>query len=198
MSNAFTDLRMQYKQMTDAERNSPLGKALNQSLNELKGRIQDTKRQLSDVDKELNVAKVETTDFSGVIGELGSKLGVSSELMGLLTTGTMGYAAAIGVSTTAAIAATKAWVEYNSELAKQTQITTVTTGLSGGDAGAMTDFGRSVASTYGVDFRDVINAANTLMQQFGKSGEEAMQLIRDGMQGMIQGDGPKLLSMAEP
>lgn len=197
MSKAFTDLRMQYKQMTDAERNSPLGKALNQSLNELKGRIQDTKRQLSDVDKELNVAKVETTDFSGVIGELGSKLGVSSELMGLLTTGTMGYAAAIGVSTTAAIAATKAWVEYNSELAKQTQITTVTTGLSGGDAGAMTDFGRSVASTYGVDFREVINAANTLMQQFGKSGEEAMQLIRDGMQGMIQGDGPKLLSMIQ-
>ena len=197
MSKAFTDLRLQYKQMTDAERNSPLGKALNQSLNELKGRIQDTKRQLSDVDKELNVAKVETTDFSGVIGELGSKLGVSSELMGLLTTGTMGYAAAIGVSTTAAIAATKAWVEYNSELAKQTQITTVTTGLSGGDAGAMTDFGRSVASTYGVDFREVINAANTLMQQFGKSGEEAMQLIRDGMQGMIQGDGPKLLSMIQ-
>ena len=197
MSKAFTDLRLQYKQMTDAEKNSPIGKAMNQSLNELKGRIQETKRQLSDVDKELNVAKVETTDFSGVIGELGGKLGVSSELMGLLTTGTMGYAAAIGVSTTAAITATKAWVEYNSELAKQTQITSVTTGLSGGDAGAMTDFARSVASTYGVDFREVINAANILMQQFGKSGQEAMQLIRDGMQGMIQGDGPKLLSMIQ-
>ena len=197
MSKAFTDLRLQYKQMTDAEKNSPIGKAMNQSLNELKSRIQDTKRQLADVDKELNVAKVDTTDFSGVIGELGGKLGVSSELMGLLTTGTMGYAAAIGVSTTAAIAATKAWVEYNSELAKQTQITSVTTGLSGGDAGAMTDFARSVASTYGVDFREVINAANILMQQFGKSGQEAMQLIRDGMQGMIQGDGPKLLSMIQ-
>lgn len=197
MSKAFTDLRMQYKQMTDAEKNSPIGKAMNQSLNELKGRIQDTKRQLADVDKELNVAKVDTTDFSGVIGELGGRLGVSSELMGVLTTGTMGYAAAIGVSMTAVIAATKAWVEYNSELAKQSQITSVTTGLSGGDAGAMTDFARSVASTYGVDFREVINAANILMQQFGKSGQEAMQLIRDGMQGMIQGDGPKLLSMIQ-
>ena len=197
MSKAFTDLRLQYKQMTDAEKNSPIGKAMNQSLNELKGRIQETKRQLSDVDKELNVAKIETTDFSGVLGELGGKLGVSSELMGVLTTGTMGYAAAIGVSMTAVIAATKAWVEYNSELAKQSQITSVTTGLSGGDAGAMTDFARSVASTYGVDFREVINAANILMQQFGKSGQEAMQLIRDGMQGMIQGDGPKLLSMIQ-
>ena len=197
MTSAFTELRMQYKQMTDAEKNSPFGKAMNQSLNELKGRIQETKKQMSDVDNELKAAKVDTTDFSGVIGELGSKLGVSSELMGVLTTGTMGYAAAIGASVTAVIAATKAWVDYNSELAKQTQITTVTTGLSGGNAGDMTSFARSVASTYGVDFREVINAANTLMQQFGKSGEEAMQIIRDGMQGMLQGDGPKLLSMIQ-
>lgn len=197
MTSAFTDLRMQYKQLSDAEKNSPFGKAMNQSLNELKGRIQETKKQMSDVDNELKAAKVDTTDFSGVIGELGSKLGVSSELMGVLTTGTMGYAAAIGASVTAVIAATKAWVDYNSELAKQTQITTVTTGLSGSNAGDMTSFGRSVASTYGVDFREVINAANTLMQQFGKSGEEAMQIIRDGMQGMVQGDGPKLLSMIQ-
>ena len=197
MTSAFTDLRMQYKQLSDAEKNSPFGKAMNQSLNELKGRIQETKKQMSDVDNELKAAKVDTTDFSGVIGELGGKLGVSSELMGVLTTGTMGYAAAIGASVTAVIAATKAWVDYNSELAKQTQITTVTTGLSGGNAGDMTSFARSVASTYGVDFREVINAANTLMQQFGKSGEEAMQIIRDGMQGMLQGDGPKLLSMIQ-
>ena len=197
MTSAFTDLRMQYKQLSDAEKNSPFGKAMNQSLNELRGRIQETKKQMSDVDNELKAAKVDTTDFSGVIGELGSKLGVSSELMGVLTTGTMGYAAAIGASVTAVIAATKAWVDYNSELAKQTQITTVTTGLSGNNAGDMTSFGRSVASTYGVDFREVINAANTLMQQFGKSGEEAMQIIRDGMQGMVQGDGPKLLSMIQ-
>ena len=197
MTSAFTDLRMQYKQLSDEEKNSPFGKAMNQSLNELRGRIQETKKQMSDVDNELKVAKVDTTDFSGVIGELGSKLGVSSELIGVLTTGTMGYAAAIGASVTAVIAATKAWVDYNSELAKQTQITTVTTGLAGSNAGDMTSFGRSVASTYGVDFREVINAANTLMQQFGKSGEEAMQIIRDGMQGMVQGDGPKLLSMIQ-
>ena len=197
MTKAFTDWRVQYQQMTDAEKNSPAGKALSKSLSDLKVRILDAKQQLASADKELSIAKTDTMDFSGVLGELGGKLGVSSELMGVLTTGTMGYAAAIGVSMTAVIAATKAWVEYNSELAKQSQITSVTTGLSGGDAGAMTDFARSVASTYGVDFREVINAANILMQQFGKSGQEAMQLIRDGMQGMIQGDGPKLLSMIQ-
>jgi hypothetical protein len=35
------------------------------------------------------------------------------------------------------------------------------------------------------------------MTQFGTSSNEAMQLIRDGMQGMIAGDGPKLLNMIQ-
>lgn len=197
MTSAFTELRMQYKQMTDAEKNSPFGKAMNQSLNELKGRIQETKKQMSDVDNELKAAKVDTTDFSGVIGELGSKLGVSSELMGVLTTGTMGYTAAIGASVSAVIAATKAWVEYNDELNKQRNITAVTTGLSGTEADDLTIGVRALATTYDVDFREAINAANTLIQQFGVNGYEALSLLQDGMQGMIAGDGGKLLSMIQ-
>jgi X-X-X-Leu-X-X-Gly heptad repeat protein len=82
-------------------------------------------------------------------------------------------------------------------LAKQDQITTVTTGLKGDAADKMTDQARALADTYNVDFREAINAANTLMTQFGETGEQSMQLIKDGMQGMIQGDGPKLLSMIQ-
>lgn len=197
MTSAFTELRMQYKQLSDEEKNSPFGKALNQSLNELKGRIQETKKQMSEVDNELKAVKVDTADFSGVIGELGSKLGVSSELMGVLTTGTMGYTAAIGASVSAVIAATKAWVEYNDELNKQTNITTVTTGLSGTEADDLTIGVRALATTYDVDFREAINAANTLIQQFGVNGYEALSLLQDGMQGMIAGDGGKLLSMIQ-
>lgn len=197
MTQSFTNLRMQYKQMTDAEKNSPFGKAMNQSLNELKGRIQETKKQMADVDNELKAAKVDTADFSGVIGELGSKLGVSSELMGVLTTGTMGYAAAIGASVSAVIAATKAWVEYNDELNKQRNITAVTTGLSDTEADDLTIGVRALATTYDVDFREAINAANTLIQQFGVNGYEALSLLQDGMQGMIAGDGGKLLSMIQ-
>ena len=78
------------------------------------------------------------------------------------------------------------------ELAKQDQITTVTTGLKGADSDRMTDQARALTDTYGVDFREAINAANTLMTQFGQTGEQAMSLIRDGMQGMIQGDGTEV------
>ena len=54
MTQSFTNLRLQYKQMTDAEKQSPFGKALNQSLNELKGRIKETQQHLHDINEELN------------------------------------------------------------------------------------------------------------------------------------------------
>lgn len=76
-------------------------------------------------------------------------------------------------------------------------MTTVTTGLKGDDADNLTIGVRALARTYDVDFREAINAANTLIQQFGVSGEQALSLLQDGMQGMIAGDGGKLLSMIQ-
>lgn len=197
LTKAFTDLKLQYKAMTDAEKQSPIGQALSQSLDTLKARIIDTKKNLNDVSAELGETKMKGADLSGVMSTLGSKFGINGELLKAVTSGTIGYAAAITGLTTATIAAVKAFSDYNSKLNQQQNITTVTTGLQGPDANRMTASARSVADVYGVDFREVINAANTLMTQFGSSGEEAMMLIRDGMQGMIMGDGPKLLSMIQ-
>ena len=197
LTAAFTDLSMQYKRLTDEEKKGDFGTALKHSLDELKGRINDTKKDLADIDKELNGATQATGDFSGVLGQLGSKLGINAELMGLMTTGTMGYVAAAGAAITATIAATKAWADYNEELSKQMQITTVTTGLSGGDANKLRDAADAMAKVYGVDFREVINAANILMTQFGQTSDRSIQLLRDGMQGMIAGDGPKMLNMIQ-
>ena len=190
LKQAYTELAVQYKRLTDEEKKGDYGRALSSSLEQLKGRIQSATKELNGVEGEMK-------GMGGVLSELGSKLGISSDVMSVLTTGTIGMTAAITAGTTAIIAATKAWADYNAEIAKQDQITTVTTGLSGADVGTMTDAARSISQVYDVDFREVINAANTLMTQFGQSGDDAIQLIRDGMQGMIQGDGPKLLSMIQ-
>ena len=190
---AFNDAAKAYNKLTKEQQQSDWAKALAGSLTQLQQRIKDTKAEMQGLEKATNGAK----GMGGVLSELGSKLGLSSDMMGVLTTGTIGMTAAITAGTTAVIAATKAWADYNAELAKQDQITTVTTGLSGADVGTMTDAARSISQVYDVDFREVINAANTLMTQFGQSGDDAIQLIRDGMQGMIQGDGPKLLSMIQ-
>lgn len=195
LSDAFVNAKVMYKNMTDAEKNSPFGRNLAASLDQLKTRLNDAKQDLADVQKELSGSKF--GDFGNIIDTLGSKLGVTGNLTELLTSKTAMLTAGIGASVAIIAKATEAWASYNAELAKQDQITTVTTGLKGGDADRMTDTMRALADTYNVDFREAINAANTLMSQFGASGDEAIQLIKDGMQGMIQGDGPKLLSMIQ-
>lgn len=195
MTQSFTNLRMQYKQMTDAEKQSPFGKALNQSLTELKGRIKDTQRDLQEINQELNTGKF--GQFGGILDGIGQKMGITTNLTELLTSQTALLTAGIGASVAIVGKATQAWAAYNSELSRQDQITSVTTGLSGGSANTMTDTMRALADTYNVNFREAINAANTLMSQFGETGDSAIQLIKDGMQGMILGDGGKLLSMIQ-
>lgn len=196
LTKAYTDLRIQYKSLTDAEKQSPFGKDLNSSLEQLRGRIETTRRELADISGELGGGS-KLGQFGDILDTIGQKMGVTGNLTDMLTSKTALLTGAIGASVTAVAAAAKEWAEYNSELAKQDQITQVTTGLQGGGAERMTDAARSISSVYGTDFREVINAANTLMTQFGESSDDAIQLIRDGMQGMIQGDGPKLLSMIQ-
>ena len=195
LTGAYTELRAQYNRLTADEKKGDFGKALSQSLDQLKGRVNDAKKELADINKELSGGKF--GQFGSVIDTIGSKLGVTGNLTEMLTSQTALLTGAVGAGIAVVTKATEAWAAYNQELARQDQITTVTTGLKGEDADRMTDKMRALSDTYNVDFREAVNAANTLMTQFGKTGDEATQLIKDGMQGMIQGDGPKLLQMIQ-
>ena len=197
LTSAYTELSIQYKHLTDEEKKGDYGKALSASLAQLKTRINDAKTELNDVSKELNFSGGKFGEFGNVIDTLGQKMGVSGNLTDMLTSKTALLTGAIGASVAIVGKATEGWVKYNEQLAKQDQITTFTTGLKGDEADKMTDMARALVDTYNVDFRQAINAANTLMSQFGTTSSETMQLLRDGMQGMINGDGGKLLSMIQ-
>lgn len=189
-------LTMQYNRMSDAQKKT-IGQDYLQSIDQLKQKYKAAKQDLASVNAELGETKTAGIDLNSVLGQLGSQLGLNGQLLGVLTTGTLGYTAAITAGAAAVAYAAKEWANYNMELTRQQQITSVTTGLSGGDAEQMTVMVRALARTYDIDFRQGIDAANTLMSQFGVTGDEAIQLLRDGMQGMIQGDGPKLLQMIQ-
>ena len=193
MQNTFRDMSLVYRRLSDTEKASPVGKAMAQSLAELKARINDTKKGLQDINQELSGSKF--GQFGAILDQIGHKLGVNANITELVTSKTALMYAGIGAGIAVLGKASSEWKKYNEELAKQDQITTVTTGLKGGQANYMTDTVRALADTYKIDFRQAIEAANTLMTQFGKTGDEAMQLLKDGMQGMIQGDGPKMLAM---
>ena len=202
MTSAFTEWGMAYKRMTDQEKSSPAGKALAQSLDQLKTRVVQAKADLADLNKSLNDTGKEMesaagggVDFGAVLSQLGSQLGINSQLMQALSTGTVATTAAIAAGAVAAGAAAKAWSDYNDELGRQNTMTSVVTGGKGGED--LTMGVRALARTYDVDFRQAIEAANTLMQQFGVSSSEALRLLQDGMQGLIAGDGGKLLSMIQ-
>ena len=197
LSEAFVNAKVMYKNMTDEEKKGQFGKNLAASLDQLKTRINDAKKDLADVQNELAGSGNKFGQFGNVIDTLGSKLGMAGNLTELLTSQTAMLTGAVGAGIAIVTKATEAWAAYNAELAKQDQITTVTTGLKGDDADRMTDTMRALADTYNVDFREAVNAANVLMAQFGESGDNAITIIKDGMQGMIQGDGPKLLSMIQ-
>ncbi len=198
LTQAYTELSVQYKRLTDEEKKSDFGKALSKSLDQIKTRINDTKQQLAEVSDELGgKATGKFGQFGGIIDSLGSKLGITGNLTEMLTSKTALMTAGIGAAGAAVAKSTQMWAKYNAELAKQDQVTQITTELTGPDATKMTDQMRALSDTYGVEFRDAINAANTLMTQFGMSGDEATRLIKDGMRGMILGDGPKLLQMIQ-
>lgn len=197
LSNAYVELAVQYRRLTDEEKKGDYGKALNSSLTQLKGRLNEAKNELAEVEGEMKGASAAGVDFNSVLSSLGQRFGINSELMGALTSGTIATTAAVTAGAAAVVAATKMWADYNDELNRQTNVTTVTTGLKGDDADNLTIGVRALARTYDVDFREAINAANTLIQQFGVSGEQALSLLQDGMQGMIAGDGGKLLSMIQ-
>lgn len=204
MESAYKNLSATYHLLQKEQQNDEGGKALRASLDQLKVRIEETRTAIKKADSELNNFSQteknfskESFDINGILSQVGGQLGINTSLIGGLTTGTLGLTAAITAVASAEYKAAEAFKAYNDELAHQSQITTVTTGLKGDDANKMTSAARAISKVYGTEFRDVINSANTLINQFGQDGESAMLLIRQGMQGMIMGDGPKLLSMIQ-
>lgn len=96
MTTAFTDLSVQYKNLTDEEKSSQFGVALSQSLDQLRTRINDSKAQLQDVTSELGNTSRQSDDTGGVLDALAGKFGLN-----------INQAGAFGVALGAATVATK-------------------------------------------------------------------------------------------
>ena len=73
MKKTFTELSVVYKNMTDEEKNSPFGKALATSLDQLKVRIGESKAQLDDINKSINGGG----GLTGALDSLSEKFGMS-------------------------------------------------------------------------------------------------------------------------
>ena len=87
MSSAFVEFSRIEKQLTDQERQSPPGKALAESLEHLKNRTIEAKRELADLNKQLDIQNTPEINAGGLFG--GGKLDGMLQVFGgnLMTKG---------------------------------------------------------------------------------------------------------------
>jgi len=84
MTKTFTELSMQYRKLTDEEKNTPFGKALSASLDELRTRIIDDKRALEEVGSSLQDTSGKSNETGGVLDALAGKFGLNVTHAGAL------------------------------------------------------------------------------------------------------------------
>ena len=87
MSNAFTELSLKYRQLTDEEKKSPFGQALSASLDQLRTRTINAKRELEDLNKELSTTQAPKGGGGGLFS--GDKMSGMLQVLGgnLMTKG---------------------------------------------------------------------------------------------------------------
>lgn len=98
MSQAFIELKSQYINMTDAEKQSPVGQAMSKSLEELKGRTIEAKQQLEELNKELEVNSGDAKESSSVLGQLAGKFTVNIDALNLFNIGLQAAEGALNVA----------------------------------------------------------------------------------------------------
>lgn len=98
MTKSYTELSLQYKRLSDQEKQSPFGKAMAQSLDQLKSRIKDTNAELKDVSAELGEGG---GGLGGIMEALAGKIGIPVEMFTKLGAAAAGVGAALKVATDA-------------------------------------------------------------------------------------------------
>lgn len=98
MTSAFTELSVQYRHLTDQEKQSPFGKALAQSLDQLRQRINDSKSELNDVNRSLQDTSSQGEQTGGIMEQLASKFTVNVDAIKLFNIGLQAGSVALGVA----------------------------------------------------------------------------------------------------
>ena len=98
MTKSYTELSLQYKRLSDQEKQSPFGKAMAQSLDQLKSRIKDANSEIKEVSQELGSG---SNGLGGIMDALAGKIGIPVEMFTKLGAAAAGVGAALKVATDA-------------------------------------------------------------------------------------------------
>lgn len=181
MKKTYTELSVQYKKLTDEEKESPFGKALAESLNQLKGRIQEAKGNLDDVNKSLTGG-----------GGLGSALDSIAGKFGLNIKQLTGWGAALAAGKVALDVAKDAFFASESTVDEWGRTMDASKSLY---EGFLTAINTGDISGYLNRIDDIVKAARTAYDELDRLGtmqriqspqKSTQQLENERMRMMIQ------------
>lgn len=196
-ARSVSEAEAQNKRLSEAIKHIDLTSAdAKRKLEEMRGQIERNNRTIADAtgtnekfaDSVLGIIGVNVNlgnSFQSLSGSgnfiegLNTKTkAFSKTLMGLLANPwVLAFLGIAGV-----IAGFKWWYEYNKGLIEASRLTENFTGTTGQAADKITADMGALADHMGKGYQETIGAANTLVQQFGVSWEEAMRLMEDGIQ----------------
>ena len=199
MSAAFVNLKTTYLQMTDAEKQSPIGQAMSKSLEELKNRTIDAKRELEDLNKELNGVRAEGGGGGGLFS--GDKIsGMLQVFGGNLMTKAAGMAA--GFATELGDA-----VKQGVELAKQGEGIRIAferlgrgdilQGLREATNGTVTDLELMKAAVKFNDFKLPVEELGTMLAFAQQKAKDTGQSVDYMVDSIVTGLGRKSLMILD-
>lgn len=197
---ALSNATKEYDALSKAERNGAKGqelkKHINDITNELKGAEAETQRfyrSVGSYEESIKGALGVNTNFANSIMKMsengkglsgvfdGAIAGVKafgSTLMGLMTNPV--FLALAGI---AGVGVTFKWFfDYNKGIEESTRLTKEFLGLSGDSLKSIRSEIQATADTYGKDYKEVLEAVDVLMAQYGYDAKESLKIVNDGLQ----------------
>lgn len=218
LSLQLEQLKMAYKQMTDEEKNHPMGKAMNEEIQKMDAHLKDLAADMGEYQRNVGNYAIAAGNYVdvmlnavGVNGKFGNSLkmlataGGGDILAGLTTkvkafgTTLVGFLAnpavlaILGIGGT--VAAFKWWYDYNKGLMEATRLTREFLDVSGEMLVDIRSEIQAVADEWDKDYKDVLSAVDILMKQYGIDSREALDIVRGGFQAGADLSGNMLSNM---
>ena len=157
LSNAFVELSAQYSRLSDKEKQSPFGKALSKSLDDLKSRVKNAKSELEGFHNELSGTTKQGGNLGGLVDGLAAKFGMSA------STFTGVGAAVAGVGAAFKLASDNVALAMNFE--KSMSMLSSLTGKTGKDLETLKEYAIELGSTSTLTASQVADAFRLIGSQ---------------------------------
>ena len=199
MRAELSNLTKAYSEMSKAERDSAKGKELQNHINALTDDIKEVEEGIQLYQRSVGNYKNAITEAifgnsrfgaslqaivdmaeksDGLIGQLSTRIGAfKTTVLGLFTNPyflAMAGVAGVGI-------AFKWWYDYNKGLMEATRLTKQFTGLTGNEMKSVRNEVLAVSNTFGLEFTETMQSANTMSKAFGISVSESLKIMQDGL-----------------